>query len=208
MDECSIGPSERVCDRVPHIRTIERIVARVTPRDDSGRWTFGSGEEDRAVLDIAAAVVEWTEGRVAWLTSAEAAEIARLLPVVPGLGEWETFVLARTYLLYRSLSRPTDELDQIVAFAPWRDRDALRRYFAAVNSGWIDLLDSYDGFLPLVLMKSDGRPGQEILERVASSPEIWRQEAEYREGDPHSRAVKDRPVKRAVAKCEESGGLP
>jgi len=209
VDERKISPTERVCDRVPHIRTIERIVARVTPRDDSGRWTFGSGENDRALLDIAVAVIECTEGRVAWLTSAEAAEIARLLPVVPGLEAWETFVLARTYLLRRSLSEPADDLDQIVAFAPWQSDDASTRYFEAVMSRRIAQVDASDHFLPLVLMKSDGRGGQEVLERVASSLEVWKEEAESYEGKSAlwaSWIVQQRMAKTVGGKVDESGG--
>jgi hypothetical protein len=110
---------------------IERGVIRGDP---SGIWSLAGASPGEAarVLPVLAAVIERTEGRRTFLTTAEAAMVARVSEAAPDLPPWQTYQLAHRYI---DAGSATEDLDQLLAFAPWRDQAAA--YNAAIAAGWI-----------------------------------------------------------------------
>jgi hypothetical protein len=135
--------------RVPSLRTVQRILSEGRPRDTSGRWTIQSNDGDRVrvVLDALAAVIEQTRGRVNGFTKEEADWIARLDRAAPGLPPFELWRIARLYIGRLSRNEPTDDLDALLAFAPWRGElgtwTSWPRYDNAVEAGWINAAPRY-----------------------------------------------------------------
>jgi hypothetical protein len=131
---------ERFANRLPYsVRTIQNIVRDLTPHlalDERWSVTQASPEEAAAVLPVLASVITETEGRRQWLTRAEAQWIAKLRLVAPDLLPFETYRLARLYLLRTERNEPTDDLDTALAYAPWRE-DQKEVYKRAIQKGWI-----------------------------------------------------------------------
>jgi hypothetical protein len=109
-------------DPPPDVRTVQRIVRQVRASDPSGPWSPANGElsDVRAVLDVLAAVIEHTEGRTISLTNGEALWVERLNRAAPGLPPLEAWRLARLYLARAARNDSTEDLDVLLAFAPWR----------------------------------------------------------------------------------------
>ena len=130
---------------VPTLRTIQRIVADMAPRDTSGLWTAEHAQErPRPILDTLVAVIEQTHGRVTALTREEARWIARLDTVAPDVRPFEWWRIARLYLGRINRSERTHDLDAFLAFAPWRGGEAgRRRYDNALRAGWIQPVPSF-----------------------------------------------------------------
>lgn len=127
--------------RLPGLRTVQRRLDDMAPHDPSDPWTFGEmdGEDARLVLDALAAAVNRTDGRIRAVSKAEAdliVKVARAAPDLPAAYQWR---IARMYAARRSNAAPTDDLDALLAFAPWRDNpdNPAERYRRAVNEGWI-----------------------------------------------------------------------
>ena len=129
---------------VPSVRTVQNIVREYTPRQPSDPWslTDAQGDEAELVMPILQEVIEYTEGRVCQLTSAEAEWIAAIRrierePYPNGLSFWDIYLLAREYVLLKERGEPTTGVDAYLAFAPWRSLEAAFRYREALAKGRI-----------------------------------------------------------------------
>src|SRR5262249_23598131 len=130
----------KYADRLPTLRTVQRIVSERTPRDNSGPWTLGTADtvHARVVLDVLAAVVDETEGHNASFTQEEAKWGVQVSAVAPDLPPYERWRIARLYMGRASRGEPMDDLDGFLAYAPWRDGEAgWKRYNDAVEAGWV-----------------------------------------------------------------------
>lgn len=116
---------------VPDVRTIQRAVADLRPRDQRGEWRLAdaTGEEAALVLPVLAAVFEKTEGRRMHISVGEAEWIVRLMTAAPDLPPWEAYQLTRAYIRASETESSTDLLDRWFAFAPWRDNAERWRKF-------------------------------------------------------------------------------
>ncbi len=96
------------------------------------------------MLAVLRSVILETRGRVKHLTSAEAERITKVHAVAPDLDPWQQYRLARAYIL-RSVQhdQPTDDLDALLAFAPWRSTEARKCYDDARAAGYVRSLPLY-----------------------------------------------------------------
>jgi hypothetical protein len=141
---------------LPNLRTIQRILRDLTPRDDT-RWSFADANEEDAglVLPVLAAMIEESEGRRRWLTQSEARWILKIRRVdlaEPGnrLSHDITYELAfdaasigpePPYTVDPELKRSEDGqityIEQYLAFGPWRSVEHETRYYRAFEQGWL-----------------------------------------------------------------------
>jgi hypothetical protein len=129
--------------------------------DTSGHWTLADStpEEARLVLDVLAAVIKGTQGRIHSVTKHEAAQLPRLAAAAPALGPFEWWRLAREYLARAAHQQATADLDGCLAFAPWRSPTDRERYEGAVAAGWVPLAPSWLVWWPSgVIMVSEPVP--------------------------------------------------
>jgi hypothetical protein len=103
-------------------KTIARRIHELAPPDTSGSWSFLDPEpEARLVLDVAAYVVDVTDGRL-WLTKELASWVARVRVASPDIPPPWAYVLARAY---RTLDKqpPAKQdaraIDLVLATQPW-----------------------------------------------------------------------------------------
>lgn len=116
------------------VRTIQRMVKELdgAEPDTSGPWSFTDAEPDEArrVLDVAAFVVDATDGRL-WLTRELAGWVSRVRQASPCVPPAWAYALARAY---RTLSKqpPANQdarpLDTVLAAEPWRSEDRAAWY--------------------------------------------------------------------------------
>lgn len=141
---------------IPSARTIRDLVAGMNFADQAGLWSLATAELDSIpyVLPVLAAVAEATKGNVSQLTNDEADLIARIRRGAGDLPLVDAYNVAKLYLIRQTRKAPTDDLDQFLSWAPWRDA-ADERYARAVKDGWISGdLHYVEGKLHL------GRPGR------------------------------------------------
>lgn len=126
---------------VPDARTIRSIAAEVTA-DPSDPWTLREADPESAelVMPVLREVIEQTDGRRERFTVAQAAWIAKLRRAAPDLLPWSTYVLASFYTNHERLGHPTDHLDKLVAFAPWRGTAERARYLRATPKVRVEFL--------------------------------------------------------------------
>lgn len=124
--------------RVPTLRTVQRVVKEITPRDPSGVWSLsGSPDIDATlVMPVLAEVIERTEGERKHLTRSEAGWIAKIREVAPALDLWHCYMLAVAYVRATEMKASAEGLDAFVAYAPWSGKASSDRYVEAVNNGW------------------------------------------------------------------------
>ena len=140
---------------LPSVRTIQDI-ARPWKRDDSGRWqlTDSSPADVRGVLDVLAAVIERSRGRVQSLTKTEAQLIPLMLQATgTQLRPWDAFLLVRFYMYWRGRESGDQDLVPWLAFAG--DQERMRRNVA---NGWLrrrDLSTELIGWLPNELPREE-----------------------------------------------------
>ncbi len=134
---------EKFRDRAPRsLKTVRDIAAEVTPRDESGDWSFARAHTSEAelVLPVLAAVVENTAGRVRRVSNREAEWIARMREAVSDIPLWWSYLFARRFLVAQERGESTAPLDEFLAFAPWREGS---RYGDAYLLGWIEWLEGW-----------------------------------------------------------------
>lgn len=122
----------------PSLKTIGGMVKGVRERDVSGAWSVASDTTGvpGVVLDVLAAVIVTTAGKSRSITRDEAATIANIEQAAPGLPAFELWRMARIYLARAAHDEPTDDLDGLLAFQPWRgDQDGWDAYDLAVHCG-------------------------------------------------------------------------
>jgi hypothetical protein len=158
-------------DDRPTVRTIYRMVEDFMPPDPSGTWSplQSADPSPSLVLPVLASVVLATGGRRVTLTNAEAKLIERIREAVPDLSPWNTYVLARAYMVCDSEERDSGPLDMVLAFAPWRSVEHSERYFGALKDGWVQWPNIFALQFAASLaeaIKPDGRQSERI-------PETW-----------------------------------
>lgn len=129
----------------PSERKVQRIVREFRPRDPSGPWRFNDSDTERSstrfLLSVAAAVVEHTDARIRGITNAEAAWLEDIYAAAPEIHPWIAFEMAREYMRREAQGKTTEDLDDLLAFAPWRATEetavegSWRRYAKALDSG-------------------------------------------------------------------------
>ena len=162
---------ERYADRLPDsVRTIQSVVRDLTPHLAlEERWSVveASPQEAAAVLPVLASVISESGGRRQWLTRAEAQWISKLRLVAPDLLPFETYRLARLYLLRAERNEATDDLDTALAYAPWRG-DQNEVYKRAIQEGWIEKPRTV--FFLGSLLRAKDIPGIRVLYEDRSGP--------------------------------------
>jgi len=128
---------------LPVVKTIKRIIERYFPKGlPSERWGLADADGDDAamILPVLAAVIERTAGRVSHLTKAQAVWVQKIRRVAPDLAPWWAFRLAVTYMVRVHREQPTADLDELLAFVPWRSRAHLDHFLSVIkmiHPNWI-----------------------------------------------------------------------
>lgn len=149
--------------RVPVNRTVQRAVARLKPPPDEGdegeEWSLADADPAEAalVLPALAEVLEFLAGDITgaprpYFPKKQAAWIAHLRTAAPDMPGLWAFFMAMDYWVFSLAGEPMDALDELVAFAPWRDDAHYRRYFRsvqAVHPNWFEYIDFSDDTIRL-----------------------------------------------------------
>jgi hypothetical protein len=136
-----LSADEEVADRVPGERTIRAIASRYRGADPSGPWSVATADPSDVphVLPVIADMLEAevpAKFRFSWLTVREARHVATMRRYAPDLPSVSAFLLARSLVVAEDSQEPTRDIDEFLAFAPWRD--AGDRYVKAFNAERID----------------------------------------------------------------------
>jgi hypothetical protein len=113
---------------VPNVRTIQKRLRLLVPDDGTGPWSMAEATEGEAeaVMPVLAAIAERAEGRVPTLSRGLAHLISCVRAAAPGLDAWMVYEVALAY--WRRGDGPTEDLDLMLAFRPWRLPTAYRRF--------------------------------------------------------------------------------
>jgi hypothetical protein len=122
---------------LPTLRTIQRIVKQVRPRDTSGSWRWHDDEDPRPILDVLAVMVLRSEGRITSLTWAQVQWIRKVRKGAPDLPPETLFYCAEQYRAAEAERRDTSALDAFITLAPWRSKSARHWYDYAAKVAWI-----------------------------------------------------------------------
>ena len=198
---------ETLADRkLPTVRTVQRIVAGLSPRDSSGPWHIQDADsgEARLILDVLAAVVTETEGRKFQLTRAEADWTIRIRRAATNIPTWETWMAARFYMAREAAGEETADLDCLLAFDPWGGGEKAEQYFQAVRAGWIPIAP-----LPLIAPLADPQQHESTtpatLNRLRVRPEDAEEESRQSLSDAKTLQAFMRSV-RGKSEEEDTGG--
>lgn len=154
--------------KVPDLRTVQRIVADFQPTDKSGPWRLAYADAPagaaRDILDVLAAAMYGSGGRVTQLTQRQAEWISRLRAVAPDLPPWATYRLTNMYMVREDQGQGTDDLDVFLAFTPWRSETQAQRYYEMVLERaelappvFLDAVVSRDFSVPMRVILGQGR---------------------------------------------------
>lgn len=116
-------------DKVPHPKTIQRIIVdETTPRDTSAAWRLAGADPEDAALILP---VLFTASGHWLLTITEAEWVVRIRSAAPDLPIDGVRDAVKTYVSAQRHERDTGLLDLVLSRHPWRsegDRDATDRY--------------------------------------------------------------------------------
>jgi hypothetical protein len=124
---------------VPDLRTVQRIHRKAMPPDTSDPWSLadpeGNPEDAALILPVLAAATEESGGRWQRFSKDLAGWIVKVRVAAPDIPPLWAFSVAMAYWSGEKHKEAVDveAFDQMLAFAPWRDKAHLRRYFLAVN---------------------------------------------------------------------------
>ena len=131
-------------------RTFERIVRDARIEDRDGKWSLGDSENSasaRAVLDVLAALVTWSEGQRMYVTKGEARWIAKIQKVASVLLPLDSWWIAVEYLRREAAGQGTQDLDALLALIPsWSDDTGTKQSeetFAFFQSRWPETLITF-----------------------------------------------------------------
>lgn len=121
---------------LPRVRTVQRRVKDLTPRDPTGPWRWWEDDPDdaRLALDVLAEVIVRTEGRVTQFMQREADWISRLRRMLPEVSLWEIYMLARGYYMLREDEGPQHLApEDFLLFTAWRSEEHERRWLRVLE---------------------------------------------------------------------------
>ena len=128
-----------------------KAIVKEVPRDPTAPWSLYLAEPEEAalVLPVLQAVITRSAGEHV-LTIGEAGWVARVRRAAPDLPPYAAFELARWYYRRSEIGHPvSDDMDALLAYAPWRSPEAWKRYQDALEAQWIPVVG-----LPWVLARS------------------------------------------------------
>lgn len=120
----------------PHVRTVQDMVEEARTLGPSELWEFADAKPEHIVLVTPVWVtaleqgVRLTKKQVRWIIP-----VRSLAPDLPSEDVWR--IVGFYAMEERIATQSRDELDALLAFAPWRGVANAERYFAAVNSARI-----------------------------------------------------------------------
>lgn len=105
---------------IPTLRTVQRICQDITTRDTSAPWSMATEEpgDVRDVLDVLAAIVMESDGRVSYVTDREASWITRIRRAAPTVDPLTVYQYAHDYMLREDARQDAADLDFSLALAP------------------------------------------------------------------------------------------
>ena len=117
---------------VPTLRTIQRMVADITPDDPTGPWTLAdaAGEDAEKILPGLREAIEL--GKT--LTKQEAEWVLKISLAAPEIDSAELYRLARVYRWRLHVGMPIDDLDAYLAYRPWMGREEREAWRAALEA--------------------------------------------------------------------------
>ncbi len=115
-------PKELKGQPLPSVRSFERQMSLMRPRDESEAWSLADADynESREILDVLVAILDVasSDGKH-FLTKLEAAWIIKIRRAAPSLDPYKVYLAARTYMSYQTQGKNTYALDVELAFETW-----------------------------------------------------------------------------------------
>jgi hypothetical protein len=127
----------RLCGKGSITRpTVVDIIAEIRRIDTTAPWSAIDADASPVVLAVLANLVKATGGGRKYLTRGEVEVLTRLASLVPDLDAWPLLLIAHAYQERQANARPTEDLDCLLAYAPWRP-DARDDYDEARTAGLV-----------------------------------------------------------------------
>ena len=159
--------------RVPHPRTIQRIVRDLAPKQPRTNWHWSdySAEDARILFTVLDALIEMQINaddadtvrliiqaipgfpRSNFIPDRETADwIVKVTKVGPGLEPLAAYWIALMYLRYDQMRLSPEGIDTFLVMRPWQDMASARRYLSALSDRLVPPMDVYGNFLVRWLM--------------------------------------------------------
>lgn len=125
---------------LPTLRTVQRYLRQIRRGDADEPWSLSvfDGPESTVVLEALRELINMSNGRISNISNRVARWLVSIHSVAPDLGPWTGYRMARMYRNREDQGLKAADLDQFLAFGPWRSDDAEASYEKAVAEGWID----------------------------------------------------------------------
>ncbi len=134
---------------LPSRKTLQRWSNEIAPRDPSGAFdlnevadSMGSAEVAERIADVLRETAIRTRGRIVSLTRREASFVAAARVMASDLPPWRAYVVARICARRVELKQPMTDVEQFLAFAPWRGDVAREIYRRSYTAGRVHIPSS------------------------------------------------------------------
>ncbi len=127
--------------RIPSPSQIKRVIRDLRPRDTSGPWRLADADPDEAALVLPVRF----DGEHEWLLSTEEAGwIAKVRRVAPDLPSEAVLNMVWSYMSWQQRGHDTALLDLVLAGAPWRGQEHLRKLVNQISTYHTGVLSKAD----------------------------------------------------------------
>jgi hypothetical protein len=151
----ALARDERFADRLPKIGTVKKYAGPARRRSGEP-WRLHARvvepADERRLLDIVSTVIAETDGRLTYITEAEASWLATILRLAD-LGDWDAYVLAREAVA------AGDEASEVVQMALLRKRAEARGSVPHALAGYTGTGQRYETVDDLLARDHDHEDG-------------------------------------------------
>ena len=139
-----IEGKKELSDKVPNLRTVQRITKDFRAEDNSEPWSLrdSDGDEAKLILEVRRELIRyWNHPtkRIQRLSKQEARWVVKVRKAAPELDTRAVWLVALMYSLRETGEISTEDLDDYLAFAPWKDTQHFDEYKQWIRMGWISL---------------------------------------------------------------------
>ena len=125
--------------RVLNYGTVERIVKEFRQPVTSEAWSFrdSDGDDANLILEVRRELIRVWDHPSQRISKKEAHWVVKIRKAAPDLNPATVWLVAVMYSLRERDDAATEDLDDYLAFAPWRDKQHFDEYNEWIQRGWI-----------------------------------------------------------------------